>query len=60
MLKLKDVGGNKVITDDEIKIIKYFRKDPQKVIEVFNFILEERKVSSKQFSVHPEKKNATT
>ena len=49
-----------MITDDEIKIIKYFRKDPQKVIEVFNFILEERKVSSKQFSVHPEKKNATT
>ena len=60
MLKLKDVGGNKMITDDEIKIIKYFRKDPQKVIEVFNFILEERKAYSKQFSVHPEKKNATT
>lgn len=49
-----------MITDDEIKIIKYFRKDPQKVIEVFNFILEERKAYSKQFSVHPEKKNATT
>lgn len=48
-----------MITDDEIKIIEYFRKDPQKVIEVFNFILEERKASSKQVPALSEKKNAT-
>ena len=59
MRELKDTGGNKMITDDEIKIIEYFRKDPQKVIEVFNFILEERKASSKQAPALPEKKNAT-
>lgn len=48
-----------MLTKEEERIIKCFKQDPKRVIDVFQFILAKRKASSEQETVPPERKNAT-